>query len=389
MMSVLVEEPYGFDEVARIAIPPRIVSPFSRATPEDGNSSTGTLNLKESSDIHESRSQTPGNLDVTETRTARRRRQSRPKKSGKFVLFSTSARGLSHQSMPLTKANLNLLSHSAAVPPHIIPPTLGSEKLERINQWHSGVTSALELSSISTDLPNNHHIPVNRCLPGKQGPLDEQRSPASPGKAPSSKMHPFRLTTQNLIASLLMSIFCFILYLICKPHHTTQVRNFSYNSVSTPGLMSVQAHRSEYLTAPVAYNVTVLPRAAFQPPEDIPHRRPDMIDTFADYKYREACGISSLDLHSAFAPLCYDRQSLLAAMSDGGRIGIEAPYIPRGCDMRWFTTNEVCEILSRFKKVIIVGDSMMRHVVGSMNVLLRKDLGHGAVTDWNFSPQER
>lgn len=57
--------------------------------------------------------------------------------------------------------------------------------------------------------------------------------------------------------------------------------------------------------------------------------------------------------------------------------------------MRWFSTEEVCEILGRFSKVIIVGDSMMRHIIGSLNVLMRKDLGYGAVTDWNFSPDER
>ena len=57
--------------------------------------------------------------------------------------------------------------------------------------------------------------------------------------------------------------------------------------------------------------------------------------------------------------------------------------------MRWFSTEEICEILSRFEKVIIIGDSMMRHVIGSINVLIRKDLGYGAVTDWNFSPEER
>ena len=45
--------------------------------------------------------------------------------------------------------------------------------------------------------------------------------------------------------------------------------------------------------------------------------------------------------------------------------------------------------MSRFSKVIIVGDSMMRHIIGSLNVYMRKDLGYGAVTDWNFSPDER
>ncbi|KAH0565607.1 hypothetical protein GP486_000995 [Trichoglossum hirsutum] len=134
--------------------------------------------------------------------------------------------------------------------------------------------------------------------------------------------------------------------------------------------------------------MTVIPNAAFQPPELLPYRVPDTLDTFATYKYRNACNISSLDLHSAFFPLCSERKSMLTAMSSGGRIGTDAPYMPRGCDMRWFGTEEVCEILGRFEKVIFVGDSMMRHAIGSINVLIRKDLGYGAVTDWNFSPEE-
>lgn len=56
--------------------------------------------------------------------------------------------------------------------------------------------------------------------------------------------------------------------------------------------------------------------------------------------------------------------------------------------MRWYTTPETCEILSRFEKVIFVGDSMMRHVVGALNVLFRADLGYGAVTGWNFDDEE-
>ncbi|KAL8965080.1 MAG: hypothetical protein Q9183_004040 [Haloplaca sp. 2 TL-2023] len=147
--------------------------------------------------------------------------------------------------------------------------------------------------------------------------------------------------------------------------------------------------RPSYLTQATPYNTSVVANAAFQPPEALPHRYSDMVDTFASYKYRNTCNISSLDLHSPFAPLCPDRESMLTAMASGGRIGHDAPYMPRGCDMRWFSTEEICEILNRFEKVIILGDSMMRHVVGSINVLIRKDLGYGAVTDWNFSPEER
>lgn len=136
-------------------------------------------------------------------------------------------------------------------------------------------------------------------------------------------------------------------------------------------------------------NRTAVAQAAFQPPESGSYRVPDTIDTFQSYKFRSACNVSSLDLHAPFSPLCKDRASMLTAMSSGGRIGHDAPYMPRGCDMRWFTSEEVCEILGRFDRVVLVGDSMLRHMIGSMNILIRKDLGYGAVTDWNFSPQER
>ena len=120
------------------------------------------------------------------------------------------------------------------------------------------------------------------------------------------------------------------------------------------------------------------------------YRRPDILDTFENYAYRDhsKCNISSMSLHRPFSPLCPDRQSFLEAFNSGGRIGFDTPYMPLDCDMRWFTTEEICEIFGRFEKVIIVGDSMMRHVVGALNVLLRKDLGYGAVTGWNFGEEE-
>ncbi|KAI5801392.1 hypothetical protein DFH27DRAFT_652796 [Peziza echinospora] len=128
---------------------------------------------------------------------------------------------------------------------------------------------------------------------------------------------------------------------------------------------------------------------AFPPPERNNYRTPDTTDTFSAYKYRRECGISSLSLHAPFSPLCSSRETLLEAMSTGGRIGFDAPYMPRSCDMRWFTTTEICEILGRFDKVVFLGDSMIRHIVGAINVLVREDLGYGAVTNWNFSDEEK
>jgi hypothetical protein len=114
------------------------------------------------------------------------------------------------------------------------------------------------------------------------------------------------------------------------------------------------------------------------------------IDAFNSYAYRNhtSCNISSLDLHTPFEPSCNTRQEFLTSFTGGGRIGMNAPFQPRGCDMHWYSTEDICEIFSRFERVIVVGDSMMRHVVGALNVLLRKDLGYGAVTNWNFDQEE-
>ena len=74
-------------------------------------------------------------------------------------------------------------------------------------------------------------------------------------------------------------------------------------------------------------------------------------------------------------------------MSDGGRYGIDAPYIPRGCDMRWFTNDEICEILSRFSLIYLVGDSLMRSAALAMHILLRRDMVRGQTTNWVPDPE--
>ena len=113
-------------------------------------------------------------------------------------------------------------------------------------------------------------------------------------------------------------------------------------------------------------------------------------NTFAVYKhFGEKCNISSMEIHAPYEPVCPTRASMLTAMSSGGRIGRDAAYIPRACDMRWYTTEEVCTILGRFSQVVLVGDSMLRHVIGALNIIVREDLGYGGVTNWNFDARER
>lgn len=107
-------------------------------------------------------------------------------------------------------------------------------------------------------------------------------------------------------------------------------------------------------------------------------------DHFAHYKRADGCDFRSTDLYKADKDQCADKHSLLKAVSDGGRIGFDAPYQSRGCDMRWFNTDEICNILSRFDNIYMLGDSMVRHLAQGVNVFLREDLYTGARATWQF-----
>lgn len=50
--------------------------------------------------------------------------------------------------------------------------------------------------------------------------------------------------------------------------------------------------------------------------------------------------------------------------------------------MRWYSTDEICAILSRFDVLYIIGDSMVRHLTQAINILLREDLVSGARATW-------
>jgi hypothetical protein len=181
-----------------------------------------------------------------------------------------------------------------------------------------------------------------------------------------------------------LSLFAFSVSLVLHSVLQSQINPYEYS----PSLL---ARKTPCATSEFGLPTSHFPDHDFSKSTVPISRIPDTLDTFINYRYRNhtKCHISSLDLHTPFDPLCSNRRDMLTAISGGGRIGKEAPFVPRGCDMRWFSTEEICQIFGRFEKVIVIGDSMMRHVVGAMNVLLRKDLGYGAVTNWNFSPKER
>lgn len=116
------------------------------------------------------------------------------------------------------------------------------------------------------------------------------------------------------------------------------------------------------------------------------HRITDAIDIFEEFKTTDTCRFSSLDLHGPFEPLCEDRDSLLQAMSWGGRHGTDKPFSPRDCDMRFFSPAEICQILSRFSQIIIIGDSMMRNLAVAIHIFLRADLPNGGRANWGEDP---
>lgn len=133
-----------------------------------------------------------------------------------------------------------------------------------------------------------------------------------------------------------------------------------------------------------SFGATPLPGA---PDPEGSFRLPDGIDSFQDFQQSDRCSLSSLDLHGPFEPLCEDKESLMQAMSWGGRIGQDAPFSPRGCDMRWFTPKEICAILSKFSRINIMGDSMMRNLAVATSIYLRADLENGGRSTWMADPE--
>ena len=116
------------------------------------------------------------------------------------------------------------------------------------------------------------------------------------------------------------------------------------------------------------------------------YRLADRTDIFENFVGRDTCGFGALDLHRPFDPLCQNASSMLRAMSDGGRGGFDMPYQPRGCDLRFYTTAEICAILNRFESVLVYGDSLMRHLTSAFAMLLRENVDFGGQQQWRAPP---
>ncbi|KAK9462507.1 uncharacterized protein V1516DRAFT_161265 [Lipomyces oligophaga] len=117
-------------------------------------------------------------------------------------------------------------------------------------------------------------------------------------------------------------------------------------------------------------------------------------DHFADYYGAEECKLQSNKIYNPMTDregnmvreYCPNKQSLLRAMSGGGRIGFDSPYHPLDCEYRWFDPEDICMILDRFDAVIFIGEPRMTtHIYAAFNSLLRKNLVWGALKDWELN----
>ncbi|KAI9848247.1 MAG: hypothetical protein M1838_000603 [Thelocarpon superellum] len=132
----------------------------------------------------------------------------------------------------------------------------------------------------------------------------------------------------------------------------------------------------------------------------IPFAESQITDYFGHFQGRQDCGISSEDVYlpppsthrdgtKGQIEYCKNRATLLEALNGGGRHGFDAPYTPKACHYRWYSTAEICMILDRFDGIIFVGDNTLRQVYAAFNVLLRENAALGALKQWEMNESER
>ncbi|KAK9365267.1 hypothetical protein V1509DRAFT_661040 [Lipomyces kononenkoae] len=106
-------------------------------------------------------------------------------------------------------------------------------------------------------------------------------------------------------------------------------------------------------------------------------------------KNLDECTILSEDVAAiGYTPPCISKNALLDSLSNGGRIGLNAPYHSKGCEMWWYEARELCSVWAKYSKVIFVGDDVLGDVFAGMMALIRKDKLDGAVRRWRYNSKK-
>ncbi|OAP55524.1 hypothetical protein AYL99_10497 [Fonsecaea erecta] len=147
-----------------------------------------------------------------------------------------------------------------------------------------------------------------------------------------------------------------------------------------------------YCVLPLSGNWTPIRQS-----DRIPAVSQDLNSYFGSFRGSSECNIRAVDLYHAPSQgrpsqgarhvYCPRRKELLEAMSNGGRIGFDAPYFPRDCHYRWYSVEEICMILERFDAVVFAGDYSLQAIYNGFSILLRQDLTHGALKTWNMDKE--
>lgn len=70
---------------------------------------------------------------------------------------------------------------------------------------------------------------------------------------------------------------------------------------------------------------------------------------------------------------------VLRALARGARHERDGPFDLGDCTVQWFTRDEACDLLQRAGTLVIVGDSLQRHVAQALFSVLAGNVAHGSV----------
>ncbi|EIT78006.1 hypothetical protein F9C07_2282434 [Aspergillus flavus] len=141
-------------------------------------------------------------------------------------------------------------------------------------------------------------------------------------------------------------------------------------------------------------DIFFLPFTSSQPSMIVKGTSQDLLERYVGH---QECGISSLALYeppktegqgALSHSYCQTRDSLLSAMSDGGRHGFDEAYISKGCFYRWYSNAEVCQILQKFGALVFVGDESLADIYAGFNILLQGNLATGALRESEMTKEQ-
>lgn len=115
-------------------------------------------------------------------------------------------------------------------------------------------------------------------------------------------------------------------------------------------------------------------------------------DYFHDFKGREECNFDWQHIYQEpeimGQEICKTKKDVLEAMSWGGTIGENYPYIPYGCSHKMYNSTGLCNVWKNFRSILVVGDSLSRNHHEAMILLMRKDFEYGSMKGYELSDEE-